>query len=48
MYEDVHTAPDPREVLLEFFRSAYEAVASLGGWDRELLERRPREVRKAA
>lgn len=48
MYEDERTAPDPRSALLEFARSAYEAIASLAGWDRGLLERRPPEIRRAA
>ena len=47
-YDDVRTAPDPRAALLEFCRSSYDAIATLGGWDRELLERKPPEVRKAA
>ncbi len=40
-YEAVRTATDPRETLLEFLRSTYEAGANLGKWDREALERRP-------
>jgi hypothetical protein len=32
-YDAVRTAPDPRQVLLAFFQSAYEAGARLAGWD---------------
>jgi Family of unknown function (DUF5996) len=32
-YETVRTAPAPREALLGFFQSAYEAGARLAGWD---------------
>ncbi len=32
-YDDVRTAPDPRRALLDFLQSAYEAGASLAGWD---------------
>jgi len=37
-YADVRTAPDPEATLLAFFQSAYEAAATLGGWDRAALE----------
>ncbi len=40
-YDAVRTAEDPRATLLSFLRSTYEAVADLGGWDRDLLEQRP-------
>ncbi|MGA9672884.1 MAG: DUF5996 family protein [Terracidiphilus sp.] len=39
MYEDVRKAASPSDALLEFCRSTYEAGATLGGWDREGLER---------
>ena len=39
MYEDVRRAPSPREVLLEFLQSTYEAGANLAKWDRKELER---------
>ncbi len=39
MYDDVRKAPSPREVLLDFLQSTYEAAATLGNWDREALER---------
>jgi hypothetical protein len=32
-YDDVRRAPDPKSALLEFLQSAYEAGASLAGWD---------------
>lgn len=40
-YDAVREAPDPDAALLDFFQSAYEAAASLGGWDRGSLERPP-------
>jgi hypothetical protein len=39
MYDDVRTAASPRETLLEFLQSTYEAGATLAGWDRAALER---------
>jgi hypothetical protein len=39
MYDDVRTAASPRECLLEFLQSTYEAGAKLAGWDRTALER---------
>jgi hypothetical protein len=38
-YELVRDSPSPRQTLLEFFQSAYEAGASLGNWDRQSLDR---------
>ena len=38
-YEAVRRAPDPDTALLEFAQSTYEAAATLGGWQRALLER---------
>jgi hypothetical protein len=38
-YEAVRTASDPRQTLLEFLQSTYEAGARLGNWDRKALER---------
>ena len=32
-YDDVRRAPDPTATLLDFLQSAYEAGASLAGWD---------------
>jgi Family of unknown function (DUF5996) len=40
MYDDVRNSPSPRETLLEFLQSTYEAGANLAGWDRAELERR--------
>lgn len=39
MYEDVRKAESPRETLLQFAQSTYEAGATLGKWNREELER---------
>ena len=39
MYDDVRTAVSPREALLEFLESTYEAGAKLAGWNRNELER---------
>jgi hypothetical protein len=38
-YEAVRTAPDPKQLVLDFAQSAYEAVATLAHWDRAELER---------
>ncbi len=38
-YEWVRQAPEPREELLEFLQSAYDAGSRLAGWDRADLER---------
>ncbi|MBS2033007.1 MAG: hypothetical protein JST54_34360 [Deltaproteobacteria bacterium] len=40
-YEAVRRAAHPRERIVEFCQSVYEAGASLGGWDRAALERAP-------
>jgi Family of unknown function (DUF5996) len=40
MYDDVRSADNPGNVLLEFCQSAYEVGADLGKWDRANLERR--------
>jgi hypothetical protein len=37
-YEDVRSAPSPEALVLEFFQSAYDAGATLAGWDRSGLE----------
>lgn len=42
-YDIVRNAADPRRLLLDFCTSAYEAGATLAGWDRRNLERRPPE-----
>lgn len=38
-YEDVRRAASPRDALLEFLQTTYDAGARLGGWDRPELER---------
>ena len=38
-YDDVRSAASPRQVLLEFCRSTYEAAATLAAWNRGELER---------
>lgn len=47
MYDDVRASGSPREYLLDFLQSAYEAGATLAGWDRAALEA-PTQVRLAA
>jgi hypothetical protein len=39
MYDDVRNADSPKDSLLEFLQSTYEAAAILGNWDRKALER---------
>jgi hypothetical protein len=39
MYDDVRTAASPKDALLEFLQTAYNAAADLGKWDRKSLER---------
>jgi hypothetical protein len=39
MYEDVRRATSPRQEILEFAQSTYEAGANLANWDRAALER---------
>jgi len=38
-YEDVRTSGSPRDALMEFLQSTYDAGAMLGKWDRKELER---------
>jgi hypothetical protein len=38
-YEEVRRSANPRDTLLDFAQSTYEAAASLGNWDRAALER---------
>jgi hypothetical protein len=40
-YEDVRSAASPRDALLSFLESTYDAGANLGNWNREELERNP-------
>jgi hypothetical protein len=39
MYDDVRRAPVPRQALLSFMQSTYDAAANLASWDRKELER---------
>jgi hypothetical protein len=41
MYDDVRRAKSPRDEILEFAQSTYEAGADLAAWDRASLERSP-------
>lgn len=41
MYDDVRNADDPREMVLEFLESAYQAGAKRAGWDTESFELGP-------
>ena len=36
-YEAVRSAPDPREALLEFLTSTFDAAAGLADWDKNLI-----------
>ena len=38
-YDDVRTASSPRDAVLDFCQSTYEAAARLAQWDRHALER---------
>jgi hypothetical protein len=40
LYDDVRTSQSPRDALLDFCQSTYEAAAELAAWDRADLERR--------
>ncbi len=39
MYDDVRVASSPRQALLDFLQSTYDAGANLAHWDRKELER---------
>ncbi|MGB6383676.1 MAG: DUF5996 family protein [Terriglobales bacterium] len=41
MYDDVRQATSPRDEILAFAQSTYEAGANLAAWDRAALERKP-------
>lgn len=43
-YDDVRRAPDPAALILDFCNATYEAVATLGHWDRAALERDPKRA----
>ena len=42
MYDDVRNASSPKDALMDFLQSTYEAGANLAGWDRTALERSAR------
>jgi len=39
MYDDVRQAASPRDTLLAFLQSTYDAGADLANWNRKELER---------
>ena len=39
MYDEVRRAPSPRQALLSFLQSTYDAGANVAHWDRKALER---------
>ena len=39
MWDDARRAPSPREAVLDYCQSTYEAAANLAKWDRAALER---------
>jgi hypothetical protein len=41
MYDDARACESPRDSLLEFCQSTYDAAADLGHWDRAALEKSP-------
>jgi hypothetical protein len=41
MYDDVRKSSSPRQALLDFCQTTYEAAATLSKWDRQELERQP-------
>jgi hypothetical protein len=48
MYDEVREGSTPREYLLEFLQSTYEAAAQLADWPREALERHAEPVAAGA
>ena len=40
MYDDVRRSTSPKETLLAFLQSTYDAAADLANWNRKELERR--------
>ncbi len=40
-YEEIRANDDPADAILGFYEAVYEAAATLGGWDRAALERKP-------
>jgi hypothetical protein len=41
MYDDIRNAGSPREAVLEFLQSAYDAGAKRARWDIEALSLKP-------
>jgi hypothetical protein len=41
MYEDLRKTESPRETLLDFMESAYQAGAKTAGWDVEAFHASP-------
>jgi len=39
MYDDVRQASSPKEFLIRFLQTTYDAAANLGNWDRKALEK---------
>ena len=39
MYDDVRRATSPKDALMQFLQTTYDAAAILGKWDRKALER---------
>jgi hypothetical protein len=48
MYDEVRKAPNPDQMILDFFESTYELGADLGKWNRTELERKKPPVQRAA
>lgn len=48
MYDDVRSSGAPREMLLDFLQTTYEAGANLSHWDRDSLEAPPPQPARAA
>ncbi len=43
-WDAARAAADPDEAVRSFLRATYAGVATTGGWDRDALERTPREL----
>jgi hypothetical protein len=41
MYDDARQADSPRETILDFLESAYQAGAKRAGWDLQQFKTRP-------
>ena len=42
MYDDIRVLDDPRQAILDFMESAYQAGAKLANWDIKELELKTR------